>query len=101
MILLKRHNGCEREESVSKLMLRAPSPGLWFVIPLFGTVMRLRLAGAVSGNRLADSISLIIPEVVCLTLTSAALILGRSREGRRLPPERHSANPPITHWVGR
>ena len=52
--------------------------GLWFVIALFGTVLFVRLAGAVADNSLADNVPLIIPEVVFLTLTATALILGRA-----------------------
>ena len=51
--------------------------GLWFVIALFGTVLFVRLAGAVADKSLADNVPLIIPEVVFLTLTTTALILGR------------------------
>jgi hypothetical protein len=53
--------------------------GLWFVIALFGTVLFVRLAGAVADNSLADNIPLVIPEVVFLMLTTTALILGRPR----------------------
>ena len=52
--------------------------GLWFVIALFGTVLFVRLAGAVADKSLADNVPLIIPEVVFLALTTAALILGRA-----------------------
>jgi hypothetical protein len=51
--------------------------GLWFVIALFGTVLFVRLISAVADKSLADNVPLIIPEVVFLTLTTAALILGR------------------------
>lgn len=53
--------------------------GLWFVIALFGTVLLVRLVSATVDNSLPDNVPLIIPEVVFLTLTSLALVLGRGR----------------------
>jgi hypothetical protein len=52
--------------------------GLWFVIALFGTVLFVRLAGAVADKSLGDYLPLISREVVFLTLTTAALIDGRA-----------------------
>jgi hypothetical protein len=51
--------------------------GLWFVLTLFGTVLIVRLAGAIVDKSLSASVSLMIPEVVFLVLTSLALWVGR------------------------
>jgi hypothetical protein len=55
--------------------------GLWFVLMLFGTVLIVRLAGAIVDKSLSASVSLVIPEVVFIILTSVALWVGRRAAG--------------------
>jgi hypothetical protein len=55
--------------------------GLWFVLTLFGTVLIVRLAGAIVDKSLSASVSLVIPEVVFIILTSVALWVGRRAAG--------------------
>jgi hypothetical protein len=62
--------------------------GLWFVIALFGTVLIVRLVSAVADQSLADNVPLIIPEVVFLALTTAALVLGRGAQAHDRRPAR-------------
>lgn len=70
--------------------------GLWFVVILFGTVLVVRVAGAVVDKSLSESIPLIIPEVVFLALTATALIVGsRPAEERSWPDARRSAGRPL------
>jgi hypothetical protein len=57
--------------------------GLWFVMALFGTVLAVRLLGAVVDGSVPQSIPLIIPEVVFLTLTTIALLIGRGQDAQR------------------
>lgn len=61
--------------SVDRLRL-----GLWFVIVLFGTVLGVRVLGAAADGSIAASIPLIIPEVVFLLVTSAAIALSSRAE---------------------
>lgn len=56
--------------------------GLWFVIALFGTVLAVRIVGAIVDGSLAANVPLIIPEVVFLALTSVAIALGGGTRAR-------------------
>ena len=85
MILLTQHNGFGRDESVSKLTLRAPSPGPWFVIPLFGTVLLLPKrfdTGRVECNVVRKTPMLIGDR----RLANMARHLSRAAAAMRLPP---------------
>jgi hypothetical protein len=52
--------------------------GLWFIVTLFGTVLLVRVIGAVMDGSVAASVRLIIPEVVFIGLSVGALALGAS-----------------------
>lgn len=54
--------------------------GLWFVIVLFGAVLGVRVIGAATDGSMAASIPLIVPEVVFLVLSSAAIALSARAE---------------------
>lgn len=70
--------------------------GLWFVVILFGTVLSVRVAGAVVDRSLSESIPLIVPEVVFLAFTAAALIVGGPVAERRLSSDaRRPAGGPL------
>jgi hypothetical protein len=53
--------------------------GLWFIVILFGTVLVVRVGGAVSDGSLMESVRLIVPEVIFVALSAVALALGRDR----------------------
>jgi hypothetical protein len=51
--------------------------GLWFIVILFGTVLVVRVVGAVSDGSLMEGVRLIVPEVIFVALSAVALALGR------------------------
>jgi hypothetical protein len=59
--------------------------GLWFIVILFGTVLAVRVVSGAANGSLAESVPLILPEVVFVALSILALAIPRSSEASGQP----------------